>query len=50
MIMIYTMNPFEVKLDDPNEVTYAAMQAAEKDEDIYGLFDSVSEVMEALNA
>ena len=50
MIMIYTMNPFEVKLDDPNEVTYAAMQAAEKDEDIYGPFDSVSEMMEALNA
>ena len=42
--------PFEVKIDDPNEVTYAAMQAAEKDEDIYGLFDSVSEMMEALNA
>lgn len=42
--------PFEVKLDDPNEVTYAAMQASEKDEDIYGPFDSVSEMMEELNA
>ena len=38
--------PFEVKLDEPNEVTYAA----EKDEDMYGPFDSVAEMMEALNA
>ena len=42
--------PFEVKLDEPNEVTYAAMAAAEKDEDMYGPFDSVAEMMEALNA
>lgn len=42
--------PFEVKLDDPNEVTYAVMAAAEKDEDMYGPFDSVEEMMEALNA
>ena len=26
--------PFEVKLDEPNEVTYAAMAAAEKGEDV----------------
>lgn len=25
--------PFEVKLDEPNEATYAAMAAAEKDEE-----------------
>ena len=42
--------PFEVKIDDPNEVTYADMQASEIDEDIYGPFDSVSEMMEELNA
>lgn len=42
--------PFEVKLDEPNETTYAAMEAAEKDEDMYGPFDSVAELMEALNA
>lgn len=42
--------PFEVKLDEPNEVTYAAMAAVEKDEDMYGPFDSVAEMMEALNA
>ena len=33
--------PFEVKL---------AMEAAEKDEDMHGPFDSVAEMMEALNA
>lgn len=42
--------PFEVKVDEPNEVTYAAMEAAENDEDVYGPFDSVSAMMEALNA
>ena len=42
--------PFEVRLDEPNAVTYAAMDAAEKDDDVYGPFDSVSDLMEALNA
>ena len=37
--------PFEVKLDEPNAVTYEAMEA-----DMYGPFDSVAELMEALNA
>ena len=34
----------------PNEVTLAAMDAAEHDEDMYGPFNSVEELMEALNA
>lgn len=42
--------PFEVKTDEPNAVTYAAMESAEKDEEIHGPFDSVSDLMEALNA
>ena len=42
--------PFEVRLSEPNETTYAAMEAAEKGEDLYGPFDSVAELMEALNA
>ena len=42
--------PFEVRLDEPNAVTYAAMDAAEKDGEDYGPFDSVSDLMEALNA
>lgn len=42
--------PFEVILDEPNEETYAAMEAAENDEDTYGPYDSVEELMKALNA
>lgn len=42
--------PFEVKLDEPNETTYRAMSTAEKGEDMYGPFDSVSDLMRALNA
>lgn len=42
--------PFEVKADEPNAVTYAAMEATEKGEDIYGPFDSVADLMEALNS
>lgn len=41
--------PFEVKLDEPNEITYAAIQDAEEN-DIYGPFDTVKDLMEALNA
>ena len=39
--------PFEVRLDNPNEITRAAMEAAEKDEDMYGPFDSAAACMEA---
>lgn len=42
--------PFEVKMDEPNETTYAAMAAAENDDDMHGPFDNVAELMEALNA
>ena len=42
--------PFEVRLDEPNETTYAAMASAESNDDIYGPFDSVADMMEALNA
>ena len=42
--------PFEVKLDEPNETTYRAMSTAEKGKDMYGPFDSVSDLMRALNA
>ncbi len=41
--------PFEVKIDEPNEETYAAMEAAEID-DVFGPFDSIDSLMEALNA
>ena len=42
--------PFEVKVDEPNATTYAAMEAADKGEDMFGPFDSVGDLMEALNA
>ena len=42
--------PFSVTKNVPNAVTVAAMEAAERDEDMYGPFDSVSDLMEALNA
>ena len=42
--------PFEVKTDEPNAITYVAMDNAEKDEDMYGPYDSISDLMEALNA
>lgn len=42
--------PFDVTLNTPNTVTLAAMEAAENDEDMYGPFDSVESMMEALNA
>ena len=46
----YNGLPFEVKIEEPNGTTYAAMAAAENDEDVYGPFDSVRALMEALNA
>lgn len=42
--------PFDVRIDEPNAITYAAMEAAEKEQDMFGPFDSVAELMEALNA
>lgn len=42
--------PFEVRLNEPNDVTYAAIEACEKEEDMHGPFDSVVDLMEALNA
>lgn len=34
----------------PNTVTLGAMEASENGEELFGPFDSVSELMEALNA
>lgn len=42
--------PFEVKAEEPNVVTYKAMENAERREDVYGPFDSVEDMMKALNA
>ena len=42
--------PFMISRDIPNEETLAAMDNAEKGEDVYGPFDSIDALMEALNA
>jgi len=41
--------PFEVVLNTPNDVTLAAMETAENNEDISGPFDSVSSLMAVLS-
>ncbi len=35
---------------EPNETTYEAMEAAEQDDSLFGPFESVRALMEALNA
>lgn len=42
--------PFSIQRDVPNAETIAAMEAAERDEDLYGPFDTVADLMQALNA
>lgn len=42
--------PFDVRVDEPNETTYAAMEASENDTDVYGPFDDTSQLMAALYA
>ena len=41
--------PFPVKVVEPNDTTYAAMEAAENGE-VYGPYDNMEDLMEALNA
>lgn len=40
----------EISSENPNEITLAAMKAAYHDENMSGPFDTVAELMEALNA
>ena len=42
--------PFRVTKNVPNAATLAAIEASEKGEELYGPYDSVSDLMEALNA
>ena len=42
--------PFRIARQMPNALTLAAMEDAENGEELYGPFDSVAEMMEALNA
>ena len=42
--------PFVVSKNVPNAVTLAAMDSAQRGEDMHGPYDSVEALMEALNA
>ena len=42
--------PFQISRCTPNAVTLAAMEDAESGKNLFGPFESVSELMEALNA
>ena len=42
--------PFEVKIDEPNEITYKAIEDAEQGKNLNGPFDTVEDVMKALHA
>lgn len=42
--------PFAIHREVPNETTLNAMKDAENGENMYGPFDSVEKMMEALNA
>ena len=42
--------PFELTTEVPNSTTLAAMDSAEKGDNVFGPFDSVDALMEALNA
>ena len=42
--------PFELTTEVPNNVTMSAIESAENHSDVYGPFDSVDDLMEALNA
>ncbi|MDE5990220.1 MAG: type II toxin-antitoxin system RelB/DinJ family antitoxin [Clostridia bacterium] len=42
--------PFDVTREVPNSVTAKAIADSEKRDDVYGPFDSVEALMEALNA
>ena len=41
--------PFQSNENIPNAVTLAAMEEAEKDEDLYGPYENVFDLMKALN-
>ena len=42
--------PFELKLQEPNELTLKVLDEAEKGENLNGPYETIDELMEALNA
>ena len=41
---------FEIKTDEPSEITYKAIEDAEKEKDVEGPFDNVDDLMRSLNS
>ena len=49
--MLRDNNDSKLQTSDPNEITYESMEKMENDEDdVYGPFDSIEELMEALDS
>lgn len=48
--MLRDNNDLKLQTYDPNEITYESMEKMENDEDVYGPFDSVEELMEVLDS
>ena len=48
--MLRDNNDLKLQTSDPNEITYESIKKMENDEDVYGPFDSVEELMKALNS
>lgn len=48
--MLRDNNDSKLQTSDPNEITYESMEKMENDKDVYGPFDSVEELMEALDS
>lgn len=42
--------PFELKLQEPNKLTLKVLDEAEKGENLNGPYETIDELMEALNA
>jgi DNA-damage-inducible protein J len=41
--------PFDIVLHTPNDTTLGAMEVAESGQDLYGPYDSVAELKDAIN-
>ena len=50
IIMLRDNDELKLQESETNEVTYASMEKMENDEDVYGPFDSIEELMDALNS
>lgn len=42
--------PFEIKIDNPNEITIKTLELAEKGQELHGPFSTLAELKETLDA